>query len=123
MSAIQDVTEVQQVPPTDVMVVWTRYNSAVSGGQTLTTNYVMKHHGRTVDPYILARETPEMQKVDWNVDGMEDFGWHDGLGILSASSLAQTDCPVIRLSILQQFPNASISIKQAVNASLSKTHK
>merc|ERR1712079_819467 len=74
MSAIQDVVKAQQEPPSNVMVVWTRYNDGLSGGQSASAQYELLRHGHVNDPYILAPETAEYKKVDWTVDGMEEYG-------------------------------------------------
>merc|ERR1719288_233650 len=108
--------EAQQALPSNVMVVWTQFNDVLSGGQIETQKYDLMHHGPNLDAYILAPDTAENQKLDWKVDGMEDYGYHDGLGKLSESFLASTDCPVIRRSIKAKFPKASVSVQMAVNS-------
>lgn len=117
MSAIQDVVKAQQEPPSNVMVVWTKLNGGQSGGQIAAAQSELMH-GSNSDAYILAPDTGENQKVDWRIDGMEGFGYHDGLGRLAEYIHAPVDCPVIHRSVMMMFPNAAISVQEAANASL-----
>lgn len=119
MSAIQDVVEAQQEPPTNVMVVWTKFNDGASGGQIAAAQSELMN-GPNKDAYILAPDLAENQKVDWKIDGMESYGLHDRLGKLVESALAPMDCPVIRRSIKLQFPLAAVSVQQAATTSLAE---
>lgn len=113
MSAIEEVMDAQNEPPTHVMVIWTKLNDAVSGGQVETKNHEWVH-GVNYDPYVLVPEVPKLNKVDWSVDGMDDYAFHAGLGMMAASPIGAKDCPVIRRSIQLRDPNSAISVREAV---------
>mmetsp|Transcript_63655 Transcript_63655/g.179149 ORF Transcript_63655/g.179149 Transcript_63655/m.179149 type:complete len:191 (+) Transcript_63655:1-573(+) len=52
-------------------------------------------------------------RSDWAVDGMEDFGFHGRLGMVEPATVAVKDCAVVRRSLMQQFPSAAISFREA----------
>lgn len=119
MSAIQDVVDAGKSTPTNVMVVWTDINDAVSGGQIATVKKDETRHVPNNDPYALAPEISEDMKLDYTVDGMEGYGLHKGFGNMLPASLAARNCPVVRRSMMLRFPTSPISMREAyANSSL-----
>merc|ERR1711963_744966 len=76
-------------------------------------------YGPITNPYILTPETPENARIDTEIDGVENYGPHPGIGMdLKLYPGSRMDCPLTRRSMQEEFPGEPIRVHEAQTESL-----
>jgi len=121
VSAVQDFNEETSYPPHDVKILYTTENGGLQGGQQATTSYLFYHGRVNHDPYILAGGSTVRNRVDTTIDGynMTTYGFQkDRQVFVTQHHSAMHNCPVVRQSLVQLFPNSPIRVKEGASTQM-----
>lgn len=122
MAAAKDMVKDGQGPPTSIFLKYKKMNGIPGGTAISSARYAIQKYGEVKNPYIFTPETPIDKRVDEELDGMQHPVAQNIPGLMWYPS-ARMDCLIVRRSLHMEFPNATISVRQAQTIELDKEIK